>query len=72
MVKLWAHIFWGLIVPVVGVTLVVFGSRFGMLFWPKWFGVDPVMMMFAGIVLISTFLLGSIFKYCDVVNRMEF
>jgi len=65
------HLFWGFLVPVIGVTFVTFGSRFGMTFWPMHGYALQETMELVGVVLVSTFLLGSIYKYCDVVNRME-
>lgn len=71
MKMLLAHVVWGAIVPLVGITVVQYGSRFGMIFLPKWYGVDPRFMGFVGITLITTMLLGTIYKYCAVVSEME-
>lgn len=66
-----AHILWGVIVPVVGTLIVMNGAWIGMIFLPKWYGVDPLFMRSVGITLVTTMLLGTIYKYCAVVSEME-
>lgn len=66
-----AHLVWGIVAPVVGLLVTMSGARIGAIFLPKYYGVDPHIMDSIGIILLSTMLLGIIYKYCEVVSEME-
>lgn len=66
-----AHLIWGIVVPVVGLLVTKNGARIGAIFLPKYYGIDPGFMDSVGIILLSTMLLGTIYKYCAVVSEME-
>jgi|GEM_PF-4837262 len=62
---------WGCAVITFGTVFVVYGSRFGIIFWPKWYNAPVRTMEVFGLILVSTFLLGSIYYYCEIVRKME-
>ncbi len=71
MVNFLKHIFWGLLFPVFIVLYATYGARFGAIFWVKYGYASAETMMYIGVTLICTALLGSIWRYCGVVNNME-
>lgn len=71
MVNFLKHIFWGLVFPIFIVIYATLGARLGALFMPLYGYASLETMQYVGATLICTALLGSIWRYCGVVNRME-